>query len=204
MKYSVNSSRISFVSVAALLPYLEFCSMLPNLVYSPEDPGVRSPLLFSASIRSSRQNKLADYFFLDQLLTTVTACMRLLTDSFGKRIADKKIHQRLTNIPILFQKFVRPCNSSSCSCIFPLISLRVWLHQLMGQCKLFIPKENKAFGIAIIKSKKADLMRQRFLLETSFLINFTFIYHHQHSLHQYPCTGARNLVISNSYNDKVN
>ena len=32
----------------------------------------------------------------------MTACMGLLTDSFAKRIADKKTHQRLTNIPILF------------------------------------------------------------------------------------------------------
>ena len=60
MKCSVNSSRISFVSVDALLPHIGFCSMSPNLVYSLEDPGIRSPLLFSASIRSSGQDILAD------------------------------------------------------------------------------------------------------------------------------------------------
>ena len=52
MKYSINSSRISFVSIAALSPHFEFCSVSHNLVYSPEDPGIRSPLLFFASIRS--------------------------------------------------------------------------------------------------------------------------------------------------------
>ena len=30
----------------------------------------------------------------------MAACMRLLTDSFSKGIADKKTHQRLTKIPI--------------------------------------------------------------------------------------------------------
>ena len=65
MKCSVSFSQISFVSVAALLPHLGFRSMTPNLVYSLEDSGIRSPLLFSASIRSSGQDILADYFFLD-------------------------------------------------------------------------------------------------------------------------------------------
>ena len=58
MKYSINSSRISLVSIAALLPNFEFCSISSNLVYSPEDPGIRSPLLFSASIRTGGQEIL--------------------------------------------------------------------------------------------------------------------------------------------------
>ena len=41
VKYSINSSPICFVSIAALLPHFEFCSM----VYSLEDPGITSTLL---------------------------------------------------------------------------------------------------------------------------------------------------------------
>ena len=33
----------------------------------------------------------------------MAACMRLVTDSFGKRIVDKKTHQRLAKIPIFFR-----------------------------------------------------------------------------------------------------
>ena len=51
--------------MASLLPYLGFCSMSPSLIYSPEDPGIRSPLLFSGSIRSGGEDILADYIFLD-------------------------------------------------------------------------------------------------------------------------------------------
>ena len=52
MKYSINSSRISFVSITALLPHLGFSRVLPNLVHSPKKAGNRSLLLFFASTRS--------------------------------------------------------------------------------------------------------------------------------------------------------
>ena len=59
IKYSLDSSRIFIVSITALLPYLEFCSIPPNLVHSPEDPGIRSPLLTPASVRSGGPDILA-------------------------------------------------------------------------------------------------------------------------------------------------
>ena len=45
MQYSINSSRICFVSIATLLPHFEFCSIWSNMVYSLEDPSIRSTLL---------------------------------------------------------------------------------------------------------------------------------------------------------------
>ena len=65
MKYSLNSSQIYFDSIAAFLPHFAFWSMSPNSVCSPEDPGIISPLLFSASIKSGGQDILANQRFLD-------------------------------------------------------------------------------------------------------------------------------------------
>ena len=45
VKYSVSSSRICFVSIAALLPHFEFLNIPPNMVYSLEDSGIKSRLL---------------------------------------------------------------------------------------------------------------------------------------------------------------
>ena len=45
VQYSINSSRICFVSIATLLPHFEFCSIWSKMVYSLKDPGIRSTLL---------------------------------------------------------------------------------------------------------------------------------------------------------------
>ena len=50
------------------------------------------------------------------------------------------------------------------------------------------------FTIVIIKRKKADVMRENFLLETSILLHFTSIYHYHHSLHQNMRSDTRNLT----------
>ena len=63
VKYSINSSRICFISIAALLPYFEFCNISPNMVYSLEDPGIRSTSLtmrvyFKMQIISTKRTAL--------------------------------------------------------------------------------------------------------------------------------------------------